>query len=542
MAFDLANHIPRPHGAACITLTNAAAEELRRRIDLLGVERRPNLFIGTVHSFAIQRVIGPFCGLIGRPELSKLSIPSKQQVDRAYSVAINSVIGSRGDTRYVRSTIEYNRQRLATTEDWAKSGDEIIAVARRYAEILETNGLHDFLDILAIAVDMVEQHKVIRQVLTARYPNLYVDEYQDLAPALDRLVRALCFDYAANAELFAVGDADQAVFAFTGTRPELLDELAGRSDVTAVHLDHNYRCGNEIIRIANLMRRGKAPIKGNRLGGAVTATLCPRGFPDQCLRAVEAVKVAAERGVPLHEVVAICPTNQQCEQVAAALREHRIPAFVRGSEYRLTPVTSFVEGCAAWATLGRECSNYRLGSLLRRWRTILAGRWERSDSVKLTELLTSYQERSETAAGELLRDLLQLGMSAGLDRPELADDRVEVAQMASALESGPLSDHSVHDLAERARKVDRVEVTTMTSSKGLEFDVVLILGVDEKWVPHVMSEGDPQKLAEDRRKFYVSITRARDEVRIFYSGFVVWASGRISRAGPSRFLREIGLI
>jgi superfamily I DNA/RNA helicase len=198
--------------------------------------------------------------------------------------------------------------------------------------------------------------KVIRRVLTARYPRLYVDEYQDLAPGLDRLVRPLCFDYAVNAELFAVGDPDQAVFGWTGTRPGLLAELAQRSDVTAVRLDHNYRCGAEIIRFANRMRQGEHEIHGSR---------------DQA---------------------------------------------------------------------------------------------------------------------------------------------------------------------------DRIEVTTMTSSKGLEFDVVLILGLDEKRVPDFRSETDPEKLQEDRRKFYVSVTRARDEVRIFYSGFVEWASGRQSNAGPSRFLREIGLL
>lgn len=542
MAFDLVNRITQPHGAACITLTNAAAEELRRRVELLGVEGRSTLFIGTVHSFAMQRVIAPFASLVGRPELAKLSIAGKEQIDRAFYEAIKVVYSRSEDTRNVRSTIEVNRQRLATDEDWARHSEKIRQVGRLYTATLREQGLYDFHDVIEFAVEFVERHHTIRQVLTARHPHLYVDEYQDLAPGLHRLVEALCFDYMTNSELFAVGDPDQAVYAFSGTRPELLHELAERSGVIAVPLEHNYRCGEEIIRIANLMRSGKAPITGSRSGGSVSATQCPGGFADQCLHTVRCVRELQKRGVPLHEVAVICPTNPLCQQVATALRSHGLPAFVRGSEYRLTPATTFIEGCAAWATLEHESSNYRLGWLLRRWRTLLGAGASRSDDVALTALLMNYGGRPEERAAQLVLDLLKLGLERALKRPVFAEDLVEVRRMKNAVEAGALQSSSVSGLAERARKVDRVEVTTMTSSKGLEFDAVLILGLDEKWVPHFNSEGDSEKLAEDRRKFYVSVTRARDEVRIFYSGFVVWNSGKVSRAGPSRFLREMGLI
>jgi DNA helicase-2/ATP-dependent DNA helicase PcrA len=136
---------------------------------------------------------------------------------------------------------------------------------------------------------------------------------------------------------------------------------------------------------------------------------------------------------------------------------------------------------------------------------------------------------------------LTAGLARALQRPVLSEDTAEVRKMRAALETGKLQGLSTADLAERARKVDRVEVTTMTSSKGLEFDMVLILGMDEKLVPHFASLNDPEQLDEDRRKFYVSVTRARDEVQIFYSGFVTWNSGKSSHAGPSRFLREVGL-
>jgi len=112
--------------------------------------------------------------------------------------------------------------------------------------------------------------------------------------------------------------------------------------------------------------------------------------------------------------------------------------------------------------------------------------------------------------------------------------------MTRALATGELASASLTDLAERAKNVDRVEVTTTSSAKGLEFDVVLLLGADEGKMPHFSSVADRAKLDEDRRKFYVSLTRARDEVHIFYSGFDD-RYGRIRPNGPSRFLRLLGL-
>jgi DNA helicase-2/ATP-dependent DNA helicase PcrA len=542
LAYDLFNKIPEPQGAACITLTNAAAGELRRRLELLGVPHRSTLAIGTVHSFALRRIIAPFAALVGRPDLAEASIASEQQQRATLDQAIDTVFGRYGDRRNVRSTIEFHRRRQSTMEEWARSGDGIQEAARLYETTLRQNGLIDFDDVVAIAVDLVEQHNVVRRVLTARYPYLYVDEYQDLAPGLDRLVRALCFDYLNEVDLFAVGDPEQAIFGWTGSRPELLTELAAFPGVRPVHLEHNYRSGAEIIRIANLIQRGRRRVTGRQDGGHVSATCCPGGFADQCRQAVGVVQQAIIRGVPLHEIVVICPTNAQCRDVTDALRRAGVPAFVRGTEYRLTQATSFIEACAAWAVLRRELSSYRLGAIHRRWRQLLGPIWTRKQDVELTELLLGYQHKGQDQAHRLLTDLLDSGLRKGLTRPSQSDEAAELGKMERALTTGMLKDLTVSALAERARKVDRVEVTTMTSSKGLEFDVVLIMGVDEKRIPDFRSFNDQALLNEDRRKFYVSVTRARHEVHIFYSEFVEWSNGGSERAGPSRFLREAGLI
>lgn len=113
--------------------------------------------------------------------------------------------------------------------------------------------------------------------------------------------------------------------------------------------------------------------------------------------------------------------------------------------------------------------------------------------------------------------------------------------MYLALASGPLARLTTREFAKRVRKSDCIEVTTMTSSKGLEFDHVIILGMNNKLVPFFDSFDNVEKMAEERRKFYVSLTRARESVEIYYSDIIEW-SKRNEQAVPSSFLYETGLI
>ncbi|XVS66005.1 ATP-dependent helicase [Actinosynnema sp. CA-299493] len=545
LAYDLVNKIERPQGAACITFTNAAADELRRRVEHLGVENRLALFVGTVHGFALRRIVTRFARLVGRPDLENITIATKQQCDQIYDYAISSYFSAK-DSRYVKSTIVRNRQRMATNAEWARHGDRLLHAHLLFERELKNRGLHDFLSVIELAVKFVEQHKAIRTVLTAEYPHLYIDEYQDLSPGLDRLVKALCFDHITNSELFAVGDPDQSIMAFTGARPELLHALAGRTDVARVELEHNYRCGQGIIQLANRMRQGRPAITGDRLGGDASAIHCPEGLDEQYSSIVTSVQAAQQRGVPLHEIGVLAPHNDQCRRIVDFLRAAQVPAFFRDADgtYRPTPLTGFIEGCASWATLGREQSHYRLSELLRRWRTALGQRWTIDDDAALVDMLMKYREKSDTSALAFLTELRNVGLDAALREGTLADEAMEVKRMAKALDDGDLSGLSVKGLAERARRFDRVEVTTMTSSKSLEFDVVMLVSADEDYMPDWRAKRDPSPtaLAEERRKFYVSITRARNELRISYSGFVLKPWGEEARLGPSRYLREIELI
>jgi DNA helicase-2/ATP-dependent DNA helicase PcrA len=160
----------------------------------------------------------------------------------------------------------------------------------------------------------------------------------------------------------------------------------------------------------------------------------------------------------------------------------------------------------------------------------------------LVEILLRKDGAGATGASVFINELFDLGLRQALSRASLADEAEELGKMEAAYLAGPLRSVDVQGLADRARKTERVEITTMTSSKGLEFDTVLILGVDEGQVPFFSSVNNGELMAEERRKLYVSVTRARNRVSIFYSGFVQWSTGRVGRDGPSRFLREMRLV
>lgn len=541
-AYDLANRIPRPQGTACITLTNPAADELRRRIAGLGADRRSTFFIGTVHSFALTRIVLPFAHPAGMGEIAGLKIASRAAKDKALGDSLDEVFphATRNDLRLARSTIERYRKLMATEDQWRLTGAGLRDAAGRYEARLRAQGLMDFDDVISCAVTLVEQRQFVRRALTARYPHLYVDEYQDLAPGLDRLVKALCFNYRFSSELFAVGDPDQAVFGWTGTRPELLAELAESPFVTPVHLEINYRCGTEIIARAQRLLDGRRIVSGERAGGTVEAHYEPAGFGAQAQAAAQLALEFGACGTPLHEIVVLCSTRDECTEAAAALRAAGVPAFVRGFEYEQTPVTLLIEALAAWAVLGREASGHRLGDLLRRWRDAMGDQWSMNASTELVGQLTACQKSGAEPASRFLASVLAAGLQAVIDTPGRSDEAAAIADMTRALTTGALASASLTDLAERARNANRVEVTTTSSGKGLEFDIVLLLGADEGKMPHFSSPGDPEKLDEDRRKFYVSLTRAREQVHIFYSGFDD-RYGRVRRNGPSRFLRMLDL-
>lgn len=541
LAYDLASGtIPEPQGAACITMTNEAAGELRRRLNELGVRWRSNLFVGTVHAFAMSVIVMPFARATGRDHLADAQLASQVVQDKAFDAAFDAVLGADTDDPYARPTMERVRRLGDYSGHRLVGGPQIAELARRYDAELEARRAYDFNDLMRHAVGMLREYQWLRRVLISAFPHLYVDEYQDLPPSLHALVELLCFDQAVDATLFAVGDPDQAIYGFMGTRPELLRELADRSHVARVGLEINYRCASEIIE-ASLQALGQGrTVRGVREGGDIRIEVPADGPRAQRLRAVVLVQQARDDGVAFEQILVLAQGNVERDLIVDELRAAHIPTFARSDrDYRATPLTMALETLALYASA--EPPRLRaLGDLLDDWEAIVPERLAHEQVTALVELLHSAE--SDSSAHDFVESLLPLGLQPLAEDSGRSDDARQLERLRNGLRPGAaLAELSVRDLGDRARAAGRVMAATLHGAKGLEFDVVIVCDVEEGRMPHwgSINSDNPAEMAEDRRKFYVALTRARRRVHLVGSGWRISRAGNRYPINPSRFTRDL---
>jgi DNA helicase-2/ATP-dependent DNA helicase PcrA len=209
--------------------------------------------------------------------------------------------------------------------------------------------------------------------------------------------------------------------------------------------------------------------------------------------------------------------------------------------YRKVPLTSWIEDCAAWCAGGWREARPQLRGLIDRWsgfrRARIPHAQARREAQRLTELLWSL--RAEEALARVFVDAIRAGMVDALLQvePSLADQREQVERMTAALAvGGPLADLDLASLGGRDGSPRHLNLLTLHSAKGCEYDVVIMVGLDLGSLP--WRSQTAAKLHESRRLFYVGLTRARDEVYMLYSGFVDTPRGRMYW-GRSPFLDEL---
>ncbi|WP_051265230.1 ATP-dependent helicase [Nakamurella lactea] len=536
----LANNLLGPsQGLACVTLTNAAANELRTRIRALGQPVGHAVSVGTVHSFVMSHIIRPFSAPAGHPEWAGYTLAPRQVARDAMIHAINLAFPAGADTRYVASTISRNRKMCLTDEEWQTAGPFMRDAAEAFERLLRQQNYIDFDGAVRVAVDLVEQHPFVQTVLNARFPYLMIDEYQDLAPGLHRIVSALSIDEG-KSTLFAVGDPDQAIFGFTGTRPELLLELADRSDVHRVDLRINYRCGAVIAQAAQRILGTDVQPHTMRGGGAVTVQYEPNGLTAQADYIAERIRALCAEGAQLREIAVLAPQNDDCAAIVEVLRGHGIPASWNTGAYDSSPLTIVIEAFAAWAACGREDCGHHLGDLLDQWQHL--GDWDafRAATDGIVDLLLHTTTGSNAAV--FVEAIATAIDASALSSTLRDDDAAAFTRMRAALaDGGAMAGYTVEQLGRLRLRDGRVEVSSMTSSKGLEFDHVFIAAVEQGRLPYYSSGYQTVAWLEDRRKFYVSFTRARESVAVVYSGWYLAPFG-VKRDGPSVFLFESGLL
>lgn len=545
LARIMAEDVRAPRGAACITYSQECARELTRRLERLGLREAPNLFIGTVHGFCLRHLLMPYGRLADLPAPFPLAVATQRQSNQVMRRIGDRLFGA----GHPYKSMDLGRHRRSildrASEDWTAE-EELAAWAEGYEAELRRTGLVDFDDLVIFGQRLVSEHDWVLPLLQAKFPVLAVDEYQDLGVALHRIVKRLAFD--GGVRLFAVGDSDQSIYGFTGADGALLQELAERDDIECVQLQLNYRSASSIVS-ASEMALGEA--RGYQSNDpdrqAIIAMVeCDDGLEGQAAHAIAEIipaALAAKPGRALGDIAILYRDYRAGDVVADAVAAAGLD-FVRvdtAAPYRKVALTSWIEDCATWCAGGWREARPQLRSLLDRWIGFHRARISEADASvelqSLTRLLWSL--RVEDGFARDFVTSLRAGMLDALiaGEPSLADQAEQVERMSTALAvGGALADLDVASLGGRDGSPLHLNLLTLHSAKGCEYDVVIMVGLDLGSLP--WRNELPAARRESRRLFYVGLTRARDEIHMLYSGYVDTGRGRM-HWGRSPFLNEL---
>ena len=548
----LTENISPPRGLACVTFNNEAVREFRSRLSLLGLPRRPNIFLGTVHSFCLNCVIRPFAELF-RPELPKPLRVGVQDIQvRCLQKAMDRT-GVRTSPREFRFGFDrYRRTHLDRgNSSWLES-EEYARTIEEYESIMRKAGYVDFDDLILIALSLIEKEAHVRRCIHARFPWLVIDEYQDLGYPLHRIILALLDS--TPTRIFAVGDPDQSIYGFIGADPKYLNELANRKAVNPIKLELNYRCAQKIIDGSCVVLSPEAPrnyksARDDSDLGDVYFIHRQEGLADQAaFIAGKLIPELEEGNYQLRDMAVLYLDKNDAKVIIDALKKGGIKyAGERDQRYLRTPVTRWVEEMAQWCCGVRGKEGVSFSSVCEFWINLLRNAGQKVDETN--ELLVRRDFFAVLSAGQdplikverwlsKIEEAMAVKKLLGLNE-EVPEEFEAYTSMSQAFsEGGALSDYRVEDLAGCGANANRLCLTTLHSSKGLQFDVIILPGLEEGRLPSWGAKSD-DAIREARRTFYVGFTRARHLVYLIYSGWYENQYGRVFKQGPSRFVDEL---
>ncbi len=529
----------------CITYTNTAVNEIEHRLRLLGA-RDDDLYyeVSTIHSFCLNHVLRTNHHLL--PEFTdgfNIFTPD----DPRWQELVKRLVKKHGiDGRRADGFERIDRTPEGTIVAPGEIGE---AAASEFVEFMDRNALVTFSDMVYHSVRLVAAKSSIARGLASRLEWLLIDEFQDTTVAQVELFKAIA-SYR-RTRFFLVGDPNQAIMSFAGGHPGLMEAFADSlSAEKGVSLRGNYRCSKKIVVHAERLCSSDPPMKA--LGewaefhaepelihaGSVTQAIFEHFIP-----AVESL------GIPLGEAAVLAPWWITLLGLAKELRLRGIPMIGPGSRpyKRSRDLAQFAEHACAYLeqpdpAISQGAHRAMFLMLLNitgtaDWRVYS---YEgRKTLFRLLQIAKKARKQHEGAA-EWLQNVAQ-ALSQRLVQDEfLPPDKVTVlVESAKSMIDDMVRNNvdvpnlTIHDLGLYAQPKRCLNMLTMHSAKGREFDAVAIVDLHDGRVPNFRSRSD-EEIAESRRLLYVGVTRARKLLMYF-------TDSSDSRNKPSPFLGSNGL-
>ncbi|MFF5182390.1 ATP-dependent DNA helicase UvrD2 [Streptomyces sp. NPDC000345] len=526
IAYGVRAGILQPSSVLAVTFTNRAAGEMRGRLRQLGAQ---GVQARTFHSAALRQLQYFWPKAIGGalPRLVDRKIQLVADAAAACRIRLD-----RGELRDATAEIEWSKVTQTVPADYAlaaaKAGREaprdpaeIAQIYSAYEDLKRDRGVIDFEDVLLLTVAVLQDRHDIAEQVRAQYHHFVVDEYQDVSPLQQRLLELWLGE---RDNLCVVGDASQTIYSFTGATPDhLLDFRTRHPGATVVKLVRDYRSTPQVVHLANGLlsqARGRAAdhrleLVSQRAPGPEPVYAEYTDEPAEAEGAARRIRDLLAAGVPAAEIAVLFRTNAQSETYEQALADAGIPYQLRGAE-------RFFD----------RPEVRKAGVALRG-----AARFGGNDTL-LEDAVDLPSQVRAVLSGEGWSPQPPAGSGAVRERWESLAALVSLAQDFEAARPGATLADLVAELDERANAqhaptVQGVTLASLHSAKGLEWDVVFLVGVAEGMMPITYARTDEQ-IEEERRLLYVGVTRARERLHVSWA-LARSPGGRPSRR-PSRFL------
>jgi DNA helicase-2/ATP-dependent DNA helicase PcrA len=492
-----------PQKVLALTFTAKAAGEMRARLRSLGV---PTVAARTIHSAALKQLLYFWPSVFGgrTPDLMTTKTGFLTEAINRAGLSDSIRATNRELMRDIASEIEWAKVSQVAPSDYVDEiskrmqkprvlPEQMVQIYTAYESVKKQELAIDFEDVLLLCAAMLEEEREVRERVQDQYRYFTIDEYQDVSPVQQRLINAWL---GKRNDICVVGDPAQTIYSFAGATPVFLNTFTQRfPDAEVIRLSTGYRSTPEITFAANALLRygsmGQELVAQNDHGSAPSVI----GYADE---AAEVTGVLSEitsllsAGTPPHEVAILARTNSQLKSVERAMVKVNLPYQVRSTErfFDRKEVRDFLGEVRKASVIPAEGQGWidELRTLAQPYLTD-----EAIDGIAALLHLARELDSDENFTPKTLRGYLRE-----------VEDRVQ--------QNNPPT-------------MPVVTLATLHAAKGLEWERVFLIGASEGQLP--VSDAS---IDEERRLFYVGITRAKADLHISY------------RKSPSPFLRESGLL
>ena len=592
IAYLISEKNVKPYNILAITFTNKAASEMKQRVEKIVGDVAQEMWMGTFHSICV-RILRRFIDRIGFDTSFLIFDTSDQKTVVKECLKALNIDDKTFSDRSVLSEISNAKNEMLTPKAYqAKYSGEfrkekIGQVYELYQKRLRENNAIDFDDIINYTIDILSENPDVLQYYTEKFKYVLVDEYQDTNKAQFTLVTILASRYG---NITVVGDNDQGIYSFRGADiSNILNFEKDFPGTKIIKLEQNYRCTGNILKAANAVIKHNENKYEKKLwteneDGSLPCLYQAEDEYDEANYVVKQIEhLKTEEYLKPKDFVILYRMNAQSRAIEDILRRENIPYKIVGG-LKFYERKEIKDTIAYLRLIHNTSDNLSLKRIINEpkrgiGKTSLDKIQEISDrtGTSMYEIIKHAEEfdlnrvkanaeefinlieelrlkKQELSISELLKEVLnKSGYTRALElentveaetRMQNLEEFLTVAiefeeesadnTLPEFLESITLSS----DVDEMQDEDNTVTLMTLHSAKGLEFPVVFLVGMEEGIFPGYKSIGEPKELEEERRLFYVGITRAKQFLHLTCAKHRT-IFGSTSYNAVSRFIKEI---